>query len=73
MQWKDRLGPGIREAWIKMDDDSGFDSLFLGKICDPVSHAPSLFPAIDTYSCSGYPSQRTLYRIKSRQDGTRPH
>jgi len=23
-----------------MDDDSEFDSLFLGQICDPVSYAP---------------------------------
>lgn len=37
VRMKDRFGPWIREAWIKMDDGSGFNSLFLGQLCDPVS------------------------------------
>jgi len=43
-RWSDRLGPGIREAWQKMDDDSGFDSRFLGKLCDPFLLVPTSFP-----------------------------
>jgi hypothetical protein len=36
-RWQDRFGPGVREGWIKMDNGSGFNSLFLGQLCDPVS------------------------------------
>lgn len=35
--WNDRLGPGTRKTWVKMDDGTGFDTLFLGELCDAVS------------------------------------
>jgi acyl-CoA thioesterase len=44
LRWNDRLGPGVREAWIKMDDGSGFDVRILGKLCDPFLSMPTTFP-----------------------------
>jgi hypothetical protein len=44
LRWKDRLGPGIRESWVKMDDGSALHSMLLGHLCDPVLAIPILWP-----------------------------
>jgi acyl-CoA thioesterase len=44
LRWNDRLGPGYREEWIKMDDESGFDVRILGKLCDPFLSMPTTYP-----------------------------
>jgi hypothetical protein len=44
-RWKDRFGPGIRESWVKMDDESALDLMLMGHVCDPVLAIPILWPA----------------------------
>jgi acyl-coenzyme A thioesterase PaaI-like protein/HAMP domain-containing protein len=68
-RWKDRFGLGIRESWVKMDDETVLDLMLVGHVCDLVLAIPILWPAdhleaLQDSLAYGYPTISMSMEIK---------